>query len=94
MWRPLVVKDVQLPVPGDGLADVEDGGDHVGLEPGHQQCKDDLHTLRPTPTCLCAPPATTRWCSACGPIRGEYLQVSTNHSSPDAVGGGVLQPHP
>ena len=36
VWRPLVVEDVQVPVPGDGLADVEDGGDHVGLEPGHR----------------------------------------------------------
>ena len=33
VWHPLVVEDVQVPVPGDGLADVEDGGDHVRLEP-------------------------------------------------------------
>ena len=33
MRRAAVVEDVQLPLLGDGLSDVQDGGDHVRREP-------------------------------------------------------------
>ena len=37
--RAAVVEDVQLPLLGDGLSDVQDGGDHVRREPETRRLK-------------------------------------------------------
>ena len=73
--------DVQRPLLGDGLLDVEDGGDDVGVEPVH---------VRRQPGAVGVAPARSIVIVV---SPSPWSQLVTG-GGPDAVGGGVLQLHP
>ena len=84
--------DVQRPLLGDGLLDVEDGGDDVGVESVHVRRQPGAVGVAPARSHVTLVTAGHSWSQLV--TAGHRWSLVVTAGGPDAVGGGVLQLHP